>query len=96
MLLTLPKAESVDVAEAEENTVREPVDVKNEEAVTKLAVPVNENDEVGVCSVPVATGEDVDERVAREADTDIEEEDDCVEDSEGVTNEVRVITPELD
>ena len=96
MLLTLPKAESVDVVDAEENTVLEPVDVKNEEAVTKLAVPVNENDDVEVYNVPVATGEDVDERVAREADTDGEEEDDCVEDSEGVTNEVRVITPEFD
>lgn len=46
--------------------------------------------------VPVVTGEEEDERVAREADTDGEVEDDCVEDSEGVTSEVTVIIPVLD
>ena len=44
----------------------------------------------------MATGEDEDDRVAREADTDGEVEDDCVEDSEGVIDEVRVKTPVLD
>ena len=95
-MLTLFKADRVDVVEAEEITERELVEVTNEEAVTKLAVPVKDNDEVRVKTVPVATGEDEDDRVAREADTDGEVDDDCVEDSEGVTDKVRVETPVFD
>ena len=71
-------------------TEAELVGVDVEEIVIIVPVPVKDRVGVKVNKDSVATGEVEDERVASEAETDGEEEVDCVEDCEGVTNEVGV------
>jgi hypothetical protein len=71
-------------------TEAELVGVDDEEIVAIVPVPVKERVEVRVYREPVTTGEVEDEKVGSEAVTDGEGGLDCVEDNEGVTNEVGV------
>ena len=74
----------------------EGVVVSDEDIVIIVPVPVKDRVGVREDSDPVATGEVEDDKVASEAETDGEEEVDCVEDSEGVANEVSVTTSVFD
>lgn len=68
----------------------EGVVVSDEDSVIIVPVPVKDRVGVREDNDPVATGEMEDEKVASEAETNGEEEVDCVEDRDGVTNEVGV------